>query len=44
VDHSPAAGLRAELQERLDRVRDAVTGTERPRVAALEWLERQVTG
>src|SRR5829696_7381398 len=36
--------LRAELQERLDRVRDAVTGTERPRVAALEWLDPPYVG
>jgi iron complex transport system substrate-binding protein len=36
--------LRAELQARLDRVRDAVTGTERPRVAALEWLDPPYIG
>jgi iron complex transport system substrate-binding protein len=36
--------LRAGLQERLDRVRDTVAGTERPRVAALEWLDPPYVG
>ena len=31
--------LAAELHGRLDAVREAVAGRERPRVAALEWLE-----
>ncbi|MQA75439.1 MAG: ABC transporter substrate-binding protein [Solirubrobacterales bacterium] len=36
--------LRAELRARLARVRDAVAGTERPRVAALEWLDPVYVG
>src|SRR5215211_955962 len=36
--------LRAGLRERLDRVRQAVAGTERPRVAALEWLDPPYVG
>jgi iron complex transport system substrate-binding protein len=37
----PGAGaeLRERLEARLDRVRAAVTGRRRPRVAALEWLD-----
>jgi iron complex transport system substrate-binding protein len=37
----PAAGaeLRRRLEARLDRVREAVSGRGRPRVAALEWLD-----
>ena len=31
--------LRAALQERLERLRDALDGAARPRVAALEWLD-----
>ncbi len=39
--HVPEAGerLRTEAGARLDRVTIAVAGTERPRVAALEWLD-----
>jgi iron complex transport system substrate-binding protein len=33
------SALRAELQGRLDRLRDATEGSERPRVLALEWLD-----
>jgi iron complex transport system substrate-binding protein len=36
--------LRSELQARLDRVRDAVAGAPRPRVAALEWLDPPYAG
>jgi iron complex transport system substrate-binding protein len=36
--------LRSELQGRLDRVRDAVAGAPRPRVAALEWLDPPYAG
>jgi iron complex transport system substrate-binding protein len=39
-----AAALRAGLQDRLGRIRDAVTGTKRPRVAALEWLDPPFAG
>ncbi len=34
-----AATLRAQLEARLDRVREAVAGAARPRVLALEWLD-----
>ena len=37
-------GLRAELQSRLDRVRDAVAGERRPRVVTLEWLAPPYAG
>jgi iron complex transport system substrate-binding protein len=36
--------LRAELRERLDRVRDAVRAAPRPRVATLEWLAPPYAG
>jgi iron complex transport system substrate-binding protein len=36
--------LRAELQRRLDRVRDAVAGEPRPRVVTLEWLAPPYAG
>jgi iron complex transport system substrate-binding protein len=36
--------LVAELQARLDRVRDAVAGAPRPRVVALEWLDPPYAG
>jgi iron complex transport system substrate-binding protein len=36
--------LRAGLQARLDRVRDAVAGAPRPRVVALEWLDPPYAG
>ena len=36
--------LAAELQARLDRVRDAVAGAARPRVVALEWLDPPYAG
>jgi iron complex transport system substrate-binding protein len=36
--------LRSELQTRLDRVREAVAGAPRPRVAALEWLDPPYAG
>jgi iron complex transport system substrate-binding protein len=36
--------LVAELQARLDRVRDAVAGAPRPRVVALEWLDPPFAG
>ena len=34
-----AAGVQAELEARLERVRNAVAGAPRPRVIALEWLD-----
>ncbi len=34
-----AAALRSELESRLEAVRGATEGAERPRVAALEWLD-----
>ena len=37
-------GLRAELRQRLDRVRDAVAGEARPRVVTLEWLSPPYAG
>ena len=36
--------LRAALQARLDRVREAVAGAPRPRVLTLEWLDPPYTG
>ena len=39
-----AAGLRAELTERLERVRAAVAGAAPPRVLALEWLDPPFVG
>jgi iron complex transport system substrate-binding protein len=36
--------LRAELEARLDRVREAVAGAPRPRVATLEWLAPPYAG
>ncbi len=36
--------LRAELESRLDAVRAAVAGAERPRVLALEWLDPPFVG
>jgi iron complex transport system substrate-binding protein len=36
--------LRADLQARLDRVRDAVAGEPRPRVVTLEWLAPPYAG
>ncbi|MFN8114049.1 MAG: ABC transporter substrate-binding protein [Solirubrobacterales bacterium] len=37
ADAGPA--LRADLERRIDAVREAVAGAPRPRVAALEWLD-----
>jgi iron complex transport system substrate-binding protein len=39
-----AAALRAELEERVERVRTAVASAERPRVVALEWLDPPFVG
>jgi iron complex transport system substrate-binding protein len=39
-----AAALRAGLEERIVRVREAVTGADRPRVVALEWLDPPFAG
>lgn len=39
-----AAGVRAELEARLERVRTSVEGLERPRVLALEWLDPPFVG
>jgi iron complex transport system substrate-binding protein len=39
-----AAEVRAELEARLERVRTAVEGLERPRVLALEWLDPPFLG
>lgn len=39
-----ARALRAGLERRLETVREAVAGTERPRVAALEWLDPPFAG
>lgn len=39
-----AAEVRAELEARLERVRTAVEGAERPRVLALEWLDPPFLG
>ena len=42
----PEAGERllAEAADRIDRVQEAVAGAERPRVAALEWLDPPYVG
>jgi iron complex transport system substrate-binding protein len=39
-----AEELAAELQARLDRIRDAVAGAPRPSVVALEWLDPPYAG
>lgn len=39
-----ARTLRQQLEERLERVREAVDGSVRPRVAALEWLDPPFLG
>lgn len=39
-----AAEVRADLEARLERVRVAVAGAERPRVLALEWLDPPFLG
>jgi iron complex transport system substrate-binding protein len=39
-----AAGVRRELEARLDAVRTAVAGAPRPRVLALEWLDPPFLG
>lgn len=39
-----AAAVRADLEARLERVRAAVAGAERPRVLALEWLDPPFLG
>ncbi|MFL5872084.1 MAG: cobalamin-binding protein [Solirubrobacterales bacterium] len=39
-----AGAVRAELEARLERVRVAVEGAERPRVLALEWLDPPFLG
>jgi iron complex transport system substrate-binding protein len=39
-----AASLRAELERRLESVRESVAGAERPRVLALEWLDPPFIG
>lgn len=39
-----AAEVRSELEARLERVRKAVEGAERPRVLALEWLDPPFLG
>jgi iron complex transport system substrate-binding protein len=39
-----ASELRAELEERLDGVREAVAGARRPKVLALEWLDPPFVG
>jgi iron complex transport system substrate-binding protein len=45
ADAGPAAAaLRAGLEERIARVRDSVAGADRPRVAALEWLDPPFAG
>jgi iron complex transport system substrate-binding protein len=43
-DPGPGNALAAELRGRLDAVARAVAGAERPRVAALEWLEPPFAG
>jgi len=43
-DRTRGERLRRELIARLDRVRDAVAGAGRPRVAALEWLDPVYAG
>jgi iron complex transport system substrate-binding protein len=39
-----AAALRAGLEDRIARVREALAGADRPRVAALEWLDPPFAG
>ena len=39
-----AERLAAELEDRLARLRDAVSGSDRPRVVALEWLDPPFAG
>lgn len=39
-----AAALRGELEQRIARVREAVAAAERPKVAALEWLDPPFAG
>lgn len=39
-----AAALREDLERRLQAVREAVSGAERPRVLALEWLDPAFVG
>ncbi len=39
-----AAAVRVELEARIEAVRTAVAGTERPRVVALEWLDPPFVG
>jgi iron complex transport system substrate-binding protein len=43
---APEAGERllADAADRIDRVKEAVSGAERPRVAALEWLDPPYVG
>jgi iron complex transport system substrate-binding protein len=43
-DPARGARLREELASRLARVREAVAGSSRPRVAALEWLDPVYAG
>ena len=43
-DPGRGARLRGELTSRLDRVREAVAGSQGPRVDALEWLEPVYAG
>ncbi|MET0730411.1 MAG: cobalamin-binding protein [Solirubrobacterales bacterium] len=43
-DPGRGARLRGELTSRLDRVREAVAGSQGPRVAALEWLDPVYAG
>lgn len=38
------AALKAEMESRVERVRSAVSGRERPAVLALEWLDPPFTG
>ena len=43
-DPGRGARLRGQLTSRLDRVREAVAGSQGPRVAALEWLDPVYAG
>lgn len=43
-ERAAAEVLRAALEDRLERVREAVAGRPRPRVAALEWLDPPYAG
>ena len=43
-DPAAADALRVRLEQRLERVRAAVDGAERPRVVALEWLDPPYAG